>query len=193
MRAGSVNGVFSVPPPQLSEPTGYGGGGRGPSLITSFKSCNEEPDGRLGCSQGKEAQREDGHVRVLWVAAGDDGPFLSIESRVADLERHVPHQVGPLRLDEIQYGVRLFRGCEIGHDGPQVPEREEAEIHVGGLQVSDQVATFVGHPLHEPRRNLVRVDVKLVYGIVRVLLRLVPVDLVELLHVDPVVLPDVKG
>ena len=61
------------------------------------------------------------------------------------------------------------------------------------LEVSNKVAPFRRYPFNKPWRNLIRVYVKLVDSIIRIFFCFIPIYLIQFLHVNPIVLPDMKG
>ena len=129
--------------------------------------------------------------RVLGVATRDRLPLVALDGRVADLDGHLADELLPALLDEVHDGGGLVGRGERGEDGDAVPQREPPEVHPRRADVADEVAAAGGHEVEQPVRDGLRVDVELVDGRVRVLLRLVPVDVVELLEVQPEVAPHV--
>jgi hypothetical protein len=61
------------------------------------------------------------------------------------------------------------------------------------LQVSNKVTPFRRYPFNKPRRNLIRIYVELVDSIIRIFFSFISIYLIQFLHVDPIVLPDMKG
>jgi hypothetical protein len=102
-------------------------------------------------------------------------PLVSLDCWVY-LDRHLFDEALPSLLDEVHDGVGLVGRGERDEDGDAVAKREPPKVHPGGADVADEVAAAGGHEVEEPDRDGLRVDVELVDGRVRVLLRLEPVD-----------------
>lgn len=128
---------------------------------------------------------------VLGVAAGDDAPLVALDGGVADLEGHLADELLPAGLDEVHDGGGLLGRGEGGEDGHTIAQREPAEVHPRRADVADEVAASLRHEVKDPVGDRIRDDVELVYRRVGVLLRLVPVYVVQLPEVQPEVAPHV--
>lgn len=45
--------------------------------------------------------------RVLWIASCHDPLLVTLDCRIADLQRHFPHELLPPSLDQVHYGCQL--------------------------------------------------------------------------------------
>lgn len=128
---------------------------------------------------------------ILRVASRNDLPFVAFYRRIAYLQRHLANQLFPAFFYQIHYGCRLFRGRQGRQDGHAVAQTEPPKVHLRWAHVPDEVTATSRHEIKHPMGKRIGHHVELVDRRVRILLGLVPVYVIELLRVQPEIVPHV--